>query len=294
MRGPIDQQRAAAEDPAVVCRGVRVWTPDGAELLAGVDWTIRRGEHWALLGPNGAGKTTLLSLLAAVRHPSAGEVRVLGGRLGRVDLRELRRRIGLVHPGLRPLPHLSAEATVLTGASGSVQPLWDRYGPQDRARATDLLELVGCGHLRARPFGSLSDGERQRVLLARALQPAPALLLLDEPASALDLPAREALLAALSALAMTAPELATVLVCHHLEELPHTTSHALLLRAGAAVAAGPVDQVLRDRPLSAAFGIDVRVGRHDGRWAARARRGQLPARGWQPAAAAPTSAAGVG
>jgi iron complex transport system ATP-binding protein len=248
---------------------VRVWAPGGAQLLRGVTWRVRAGEHWALLGPNGAGKSTLLALAGARRHPSAGTVRVLGERLGRVDMRELRRLIGVVDPVLRMPDELTAEAVVLTGASGSVQPLWDRYGAAERARARELLELLGCAHLAERRVGTCSQGERGRIRIARALLPAPRLLLLDEPASGLDLAARELLLAALRDLAVFEPDLATVVVSHHLEDLPPRTSHALLLAGGEVVAAGPVDRALSGETVSACFGLAVRVHKSAaGRWSA--------------------------
>jgi iron complex transport system ATP-binding protein len=249
--------------------GVRVWVPEGAELLRVPAWRVRAGEHWALLGPNGAGKSTLLALAGARRHPSAGTVRVLGERLGRVDVRELRRLIGVVDPVLRMPEELTAETMVLTGASGSVQPLWSRYGAAERRRARELLELVGCAHLAGRRVGTCSQGERGRIRIARALLPSPRLLLLDEPASGLDLAARELLLAALSDLAAARPELATVVVSHHLEDLPPHTGHALLLAGGEVVAAGPVERALTDDTVSACFGLPVRLQRGaTGRWAA--------------------------
>jgi len=202
-----------AREPArayVELDGVRVWAPDRSDLLREVTWRVRPGEHWALLGPNGAGKTTLLSMAGARRHPSAGAVRVLGQRLGKVDMRELRRLIGVVDQALRMPDELTAEVVVLTGASGSIQPLWDCYRAAERARAGELLELMGCAHLAARRVGTCSQGERGRVRIARALMPSPRLLLLDEPASGLDLAARELLLAALGELAAFEPDLATV------------------------------------------------------------------------------------
>src|SRR6266540_2623893 len=211
--------------------------------------------------PIGGGKTTLLSMAGARRHPSAGVVRVLGERLGKVDMRELRRLIGVVDPALRMPDELTAEAVVLTGATGSVQPLWERYGPPERARARELLELMGCAHLGARRVGTCSQGERGRVRIARALMPSPRLLLLDEPARGLDLAARELLLAALG-------ELAAVVVSHHLEDLPPHTTHALLLAGGEVVAAGEVGAALTGEAVSACFGLAVEVRRHDGRWLA--------------------------
>ncbi|MDP9363387.1 MAG: ATP-binding cassette domain-containing protein [Chloroflexota bacterium] len=261
--------------------GVSVWTPAGDSILTDVTWTVREGEQWALLGPNGAGKSTLLALAGAVRHPSAGAVTVLGGRLGRVDMLALRQRIAVVNPSFRLLDWLTAEEVVLTGVTGTVRPLPERYGVEERARARQLLALLGCEQLAERRIDTCSQGERQRVRVARALMPQPDLLLLDEPATGLDLPAREALLEALATLAAAEPRLATILVTHHLEELPPSTSHALLLRAGRIVGAGIADDVLADGPVSACFGFDVRVGRKEGRWTARA------AAGWGRAASVP-------
>jgi iron complex transport system ATP-binding protein len=239
---------------------------------------VRPGEHWALLGPNGSGKSTLLSLAGAVRHPSAGTVSVLGGRLGQVSLWDLRERIGVVDPALKILDWMTVEDVVLTGATGTIQPRWECYGDRERARARELLALLGCLSLADREITTCSQGERQRVRIARALMPNPPLLLLDEPATGLDLPAREALLAALSSLAVARPELATVLVSHHLEELPATTTHALLLRQGIAVASGPVNDTLTSGHVSNCFGFDVRVRREDGRWMARTTPHWQPAR----------------
>jgi iron complex transport system ATP-binding protein len=263
----MDQVREPART-YVELDGVQVWTPDRTELLREVTWRVREGEHWALLGPNGAGKTTLLSMAGARRHPSAGAVRVLGERLGKVDMRELRRLIGVVDQALRMPDELTAEAVVLTGASGSVQPLWDRYGAAERARARELLELMGCAHLTSRRIGTCSQGERGRVRIARALMPSPRLLLLDEPASGLDLAARELLLAALADLAAVEPDLATVVVSHHLEDLPPHTTHALLLAGGQVVAAGEVGAALTGEAVSACFGVSVELRRHEGRWLA--------------------------
>ena len=270
-------------DPVLLFSDVRLWTPAGAGILRDISWTVRPGEHWALLGPNGSGKSTLLSLAGAVRHPSGGTVTVLGGRLGRVDMPALRRRIGVVDPMLRLLEWLTVEDVVLTGATGTIRPLWDRYGPAERERARELLALVGCTELAGREIATCSQGERQRVRIARALMPSPPLLLLDEPAVGLDLPAREALLGALAALAAADPALTTVLVTHHLEELPATTTHALLLRAGEVVAAGPVGAKLTSDNVSACFGFDVRVARKAGRWTARA------AAGWVAPSTGPSS-----
>ena len=257
-------------DPVLAIEDANVWVAHGTSILRGVSWSIRPGEHWALLGPNGSGKSTLLSLAGAVRHPSEGTVTVLGGRLGNVSLWELRERIGVVDPALKILDWLTVEEIVLTGATGTIWPLPDRIGEPERRRARDLLDLLGCAGLAGREITTCSQGERQRVGIARALMAEPPLLLLDEPATGLDLPAREALLAALSALATSRRELATVLVSHHLEELPPTTTHALLLREGAVVAAGPARETLTTTNISTAFGFSVAVLYDAGRWSARA------------------------
>jgi iron complex transport system ATP-binding protein len=256
---------------------VRVWTPQGAQLLRELSWVVRAGEHWALLGPNGAGKSTLLSVAGAVRHPSSGRVSVLGARLGRVDLRALRAEVGMVAPSLRLPGRMTVEQVVLTGVTGTIQPARNGYSDDEHARARSLMELLGCAALAGRTVDGCSQGERQRVRIARALMSSPPLLLLDEPTAGLDLPARETLLAALNVLAERQPHLTTVLVAHQLEDLPPSTTHALLLRNGQVVAAGPADQVLTATPLSACFGLEVRVRRDDDRWTARGHLVKAPA-----------------
>ena len=252
----------------------------GRTLVDQVDWRVGYGEHWVVLGPNGAGKTTMLSVAAAVRHPSSGTATVLGHRLGRVDLRELRRRIGLVAASQRLVDEelleqegATALTVVLTGHTGTSAPLWDRYGDAERDRARRLLADLGCKDLADRRFRVCSQGERARIRLARALLADPAILLLDEPFAGLDLPAREDLITALEDLATGRPELTTVLVTHHLEEVPATTTHALLMRDARVLAAGPVGEVLTSANLTECFGRRLRLDRVDGRWYARALRG---------------------
>jgi iron complex transport system ATP-binding protein len=261
--------RALDSTDLLAVAGVRVWTSEQTVLLDDINWRVRPGEHWALLGPNGAGKSTLLRIAGGLRHPSAGTVDVLGRRLGRVDVRTLWPLIGFVNPTLRPpAPELAVEDVVLTGATGTIQPLWERYGPPERRRVARLLEMMGVARLVGREYGTCSDGERGRVLIARALMPTPRLLLLDEPTAGLDMAGREGLLAALAQLAADEPDLASVVVSHHLEDLPVTTDHALLLNGGRVVAAGAVDDVLTDDVVSRCFGIAVRIHRAGGRWTA--------------------------
>lgn len=266
------------QPPAVVFAGVTVWDWNPASggripIVEDVSWCVHAGQHWAVLGPNGAGKSTLLDIAATARHPSSGAVHILGRRLGAVDVRELRMHIG--HVDVRTeesfAPRRTALEVTLSGCTGSIAVLQDRLGPQDRRRAHELLRLVGCSAVEGRPFGRCSQGERRRVLLARALMSRPRLLLLDEPADGLDLPGREALLTALERLAAEVPDAASVLVTHHLEELPSCVTHALLLRRGRVAAAGPAADVLADAPLSLCFDTAVSVQRRDGRWTARCR-----------------------
>jgi iron complex transport system ATP-binding protein len=242
----------------------------GRRIVGPLDLVIGAGERWALLGPNGSGKTTALSLMGARRQPSAGEVNVLGERLGRTDVRRLRPRIG--HVSHRVADALRGDTTVLetvlTGRDGALVPWWLGSDTEDLARAHRMLASIGCAELATRPLDTCSLGERQRVLIARALFGEHELLLFDEPAVGLDLPARERLLAAMTALTDTT----TVLATHHLEEIPATTTHAALLRDGLVVAHGPIDDVLVDAPLSDCFEMPIVVDRDGGRWRARAAR----------------------
>jgi iron complex transport system ATP-binding protein len=254
---------------------VDVWRWVAAEerravLLHGVNWTVERGEHWVVLGPNGAGKTTLLSMAAAFSHPSEGTVEVLGQTLGAVDMRTLRESIGTLEPALsrRIQGRYNGFEVVLTGATGSIALLHDRVTDEDRARADRLIGEIGVEHLRDRRFEDCSQGERQRLLLARSLMDEPQLLLLDEPTTGLDLPSRERLIASLDTMAEANLDLPTVIVTHHLEEIPSTTTHALLLRDGGIVAAGQISAVLTSEAVSETFDIEVQVAHNAGRWAA--------------------------
>ena len=242
-----------------------------ATLLADVDWTVREGERWAVLGPNGAGKTTLLQVAGAALLPSRGSVVLLDQRFGEADLGELRTRVGLSSAALadRVPPHETAVDVVVTAAHGVVGRWSTGYDRGDEARAVDLLGRVGLRAFAERRWGSLSEGERKRVLLARALMTDPELLLLDEPSAGLDLGAREALLRLLTRLAADPAGPPSVLVTHHVEEVPVGTTHALLLSRGRVVAAGPVEQVLTAPLLTRAFGLPLVVDARDGRFTAR-------------------------
>jgi iron complex transport system ATP-binding protein len=257
--------------PVLRLSGVAV-VRDGTTLLADVDWTVSEGERWVVLGPNGAGKTTLLQIAGAALFPSRGSVELLGERFGAVDLGELRTRVGLSSAALgdRVPGHEKALDVVVTASYGVVGRWSERYDEADVARARELLARMGLRAFAARRFGTLSEGERKRVLLARALMTDPELLLLDEPAAGLDLGAREALLRLLTRLSGDEDAPPTVLVTHHVEEVPVGTTHALLLSRGRSVAAGPVADVLTGPLLSRAFGLPLVVEEREGRFTARA------------------------
>jgi len=254
-------------------KGVSVWTPERKRILDDISWTIEPGEHWVILGPNGAGKTTLLSLVGADRHPSEGEVVLLGETVGRTDMRVLRSRIGRIDPAATFLDWLTGIELVLTGLKNTVWPRWEDWSEDDFARAKALLQLVGAAEYGERELRTLSHGERQRMRIARALIASPALLLLDEPATGLDFPSREAFLVALDTIAQEHAEMPTVTVSHHLEELPTSITHALLLRDGRVLDQGSVADMLTSERITACFGFPIDVHPIDGRWAARAAPG---------------------
>jgi iron complex transport system ATP-binding protein len=246
---------------------------DGSVIIHGVRFTVRAGEHWAMIGPNGAGKSTLLGFCGAVTHPTSGTVRVLGEQLGRVELQALRRAIGHVNPRHPLRSPLTVRDIVLTGLTGTIETAlrW-RPTPDEASRADGLIAALGLGAKAGSRWNVLSQGERGRVLIARALICEPRLLLLDEPSTGLDIAAREQLLETVDLLAETHPEVASVLVTHHLEELPSSTTHAVLLADGRVVAAGPATEALTSGHVSAAFDHPIDVGFDDGRWTARAAR----------------------
>ena len=244
----------------------------GRNLLDHVDVEVSEGERWVVLGPNGAGKSTMLRLLAARLHPTSGSVDILGERLGRTDVFELRPLIGLASQELaETIPETEKALDVVVTAGYGVTGRWrEEYDEMDLDRARELLAAFGVDDLAERSFATLSTGERKRVLSARALMTDPELLLLDEPASGLDLGGREELVRSLSILAKDPATPVTVMVTHHVEEIPPGFTHALLLRAGTIVAAGPIGQTLTSQNLTRTFGLPLVVEQHGERFTARA------------------------
>ncbi|MDR1824177.1 MAG: ABC transporter ATP-binding protein [Bifidobacteriaceae bacterium] len=242
------------------------------QILDGINLVIEEGQHWALLGPNGAGKTTLIQMAAARLHPSSGHAWVLGEKLGRVDVFELRPRLGLASAALAAfIPEGEVVAdVVLTGAYGYTGRWREAYDEADVERAYALLAAFGVGGLAGRVFGTLSEGERKRVQIARALMADPEVLLLDEPSAGLDLGGREELVAALAELASDPRSPVLVLVTHHLEEIPPGFTHAALMRDGRVTSQGSLDTVLTEANLTAAFGVKLQVERVGARWTAMA------------------------
>ena len=246
---------------------------DRSVLLDELDWTVGHGERWIVLGANGSGKPTLLRVASLYLHPSRGTVRVLGGELGRIDIRTVRPRIGLASPAFGALlrPELTPVEIVMTARNAALEPWWHTYDSDDRAKACALLERFRVGHGADRPVSTLSSGERQRVLLARAFSGDPGLVLLDEPTAGLDLAGREELGAALG-VPRGGPDgragPPTVLVTHHVEEIPVGSTHVLLVRGGRTVASGPIDDVLTAEALSTTFGLPLRLERRGDRWTA--------------------------
>lgn len=240
-------------------------------ILDGIDWHVADGERWVVLGRNGAGKTTLLQIAAGRMHPSAGTADVLGERLGRVDVFELRPRVGLSSAALadRIPGGEQVRDVVLTAAYGMTGRWREQYAELDLERAQDLLEAFDVARFAERTFSTLSEGERKRVQIARSLMTDPELLLLDEPAAGLDLGGREELLAALTEIAGDRRSPALVLVTHHVEEVPVGFTHALLLRAGRIVAAGPLRETLTSENLSATYDLPVELHEHEGRYTVR-------------------------
>ncbi|MFV8176180.1 ABC transporter ATP-binding protein [Mycolicibacterium peregrinum] len=262
-------------DPDLLIDFARVSLRRGGNTLVGpITWTVELDERWVVIGPNGAGKTSLLRIAAATEHPSSGTAYVLGERLGRTDMSELRARVGLSSSALsQRIPDSEVVRDLVVSAGYAVLGRWrEDYEDVDYAQAIDMLESVGAEHLAERTYGTLSEGERKRVLIARSLMTDPELLLLDEPAAGLDLGGREELVARLTDLAADPDAPAMVLVTHHVEEIPVGFSHALILSEGKAVASGLLTEVLTAENLSRAFGQSIALDVIDGRYFARRTR----------------------
>jgi len=265
-------QPSELDDLVVRMTGVGV-RRTGNDLLADLDWTVELDERWVVLGPNGAGKTTLLRLAAAELHPTSGTVDLLGDRIGKVNIFELRPRIGFTSAAIaQRVPAEERVLDVVVSAGYAVVGRWrEEYDRLDTDRAVELLTALGIPHLAERTFGTLSEGERKRTLIARSLMTDPEMLLLDEPAAGLDLGGREDLVARLSELALDPEAPAMVLVTHHVEEIPPGFTHALLLRDGRAVASGLVEDVVTSDNLSKTFDQDLLLERSGDRFFARRR-----------------------
>jgi iron complex transport system ATP-binding protein len=259
-------------DEVLKLRGVSV-RREASLLLRNVDWTAHEDERWIVIGPNGAGKTTLLQVAATILYPTEGSVEILGEQLGEVDVFELRPRIGLTSASLAErVPSGEKVIDLVLTASYAILGRWkEEYESSDVTRAVELLDALGCAHLIRRRFSTLSEGERKRVQIARAMMPDPEMLLLDEPAAGLDLGGREDLLRRLSTLANNPKAPMMVLVTHHVEEVPDGFTHAMLLRRGAVLSAGPIEDVFTAKNLSRCFGVPLEIERHDKRWRAWAR-----------------------
>ncbi|MFV2010520.1 MULTISPECIES: ABC transporter ATP-binding protein [unclassified Micromonospora] len=268
MDGPVP---TVADDLVIELDSVGV-TRSGTALLQDITLRVQPDQRWVVLGPNGAGKTTLLSLAAGRLHPTTGTVRVLDEQLGRTDLAELRTRIGLTTASLAErIPGTERVLDVVLTAAWSVVGRWrERYDELDVGRAQELLGQFGVAGLAQREYGTLSEGERKRVQIARALMTDPELLLLDEPAAGLDLGAREELVGRLGVLAQDPHSPALMLVTHHVEEIPPGFTHALLLRGGTVVAAGELAATITGEHLSETFGVPLVVERAGQRYTARA------------------------
>ncbi len=245
---------------------------DGKRILGPITLDISEGQRWVIVGPNGAGKTTLFQIAATNIHPSTGSVAVLGSPLGSTDVFELRPRIGLTTNNLvATIPENEIVLDLVMSSAYAIVGRWNEsYDLWDESRAMSLLTTLGVRELKDRVFGTLSEGEKKRVLIARALMPNPELLLLDEPAAGLDLAGREDLLKRLDALAADPLSPATLIVTHHLEEIPHGTTHALLLKSGTIIGAGEISTVLTSENLSLAYDIPITLIFEGGRYFARA------------------------
>ncbi len=257
--------------PLVALEEVTVFR-SGRAIIDRLSWTVNPGERWVIIGPNGAGKTTVLSLLSGYLFPSKGSVTILGDTLGKIDSAEIKMRVGMTSAALLSLlPDDERVGDLVLSSAYAVFGRWnEEYDPWDESRSSALLSTLGVRELRDRLFFTLSEGEKKRVMIARALMPDPELLLMDEPAAGLDLGGREDLLQRISAFASDPAAPATITVTHHLEEIPAGTTHILVLKSGRGFAQGPIDSVLTSEMLSELYGVSLQLGSHLGRYFARA------------------------
>ena len=247
---------------------------EGKPLLQKINWEVHPDQRWVILGPNGSGKTTLCQLASLYLHPSSGHIEVLGEHLGQTDIRNLRKRLGFTSSALQTLltPTLRVEDIVVSAKFAALAPWWHTYTPEDRKKARRLLDLFECTDLEQRSFKTLSSGEKQRVLLARTLMNDPALWILDEPMSGLDLGGRERFIDRLGLLASDPKSPSTILVTHYVEEIPKGFTHALLLANGQVVRTGELTKVLNEKSISECFGTPLTLDYQDGRWRAQTRK----------------------
>ena len=252
---------------SVIDLKIDTFTRDGVDILRKVAWQVERGQHWAILGPNGAGKSSLLSIVAGYEWPSRGELAVLGEIYGKCDMRALKERIGWVSSSLFTwLPaRQSAREVVATGIHATIGN-WHELSAEDLIRADAALRRIGAYSFRDKRYGVLSQGEKQRVMIARALVTNPELLILDEPCAGLDPGAREQLIADVDLLCAKPDGPTLILVSHHVEEIPPRATHALLLKEGRTLASGPLNEVLNDAMLSELYGFPCKVGESGGRY----------------------------
>jgi iron complex transport system ATP-binding protein len=262
--------------PALVLDDVGL-VRDGRPILRRMDWTVDVGQRWVVLGRNGCGKSSLIRISSLYLHPSSGSVRVLGHELGRTDVRSLRRLVGVASNGMADMlrSDLTPIDVVMTAKNAALEPWWHSYDDADRARALECLERMGVGGFAERSFVSMSSGERQRVLLARTLMPRPGIVFLDEPTAGLDLAGREDLIGALGDLADDVDAPATVLVTHHVEEIPEGFTHVLLIADGGVQRSGRIEEVLSAEELSRCFGTPLELEHQHGRWWAWASRATI-------------------
>ncbi|WP_115684800.1 ABC transporter ATP-binding protein [Corynebacterium senegalense] len=279
MEGVSDQslnpEEATDPDLLLDFRGVE-FVRGGKTLVGPVDWQVELDERWVVIGPNGAGKTTLIRIASAQEFPSRGRAFVLGERLGRTDMRDLRASIGVTSSAVaQRVPAGETVKDLVVSAGYAILGRWrEEYDEMDYDQALEVLEQVGALHLMERTWGTLSDGEKKRVLIARAIMTNPELLIMDEPAAGMDLGGREDLVAYLGDLALDPDAPAIVMITHHVEEIPYGFTHAMLLDEGQVIAQGLIDDVLTSENVSKAYHQPIEVTRTDGRWAARrSRRG---------------------